>query len=114
MYKQTLTALCVAGLLAGCNTTPQNPVDFVTYRNEPLVKQVEKGMTMQQVETLAGPPSTVVAGTAGSPDGTCNNYILNRDGHQQPYYVSFDPSGHVATKGFMTCEQRKNNEKAAM
>lgn len=114
MYKFTLTTLCAAALLAGCNTTPQNPVDFVTYRNEPLVKQVQTGMTMQQVNTVAGPPSTVVAGTAGSPNGTCNNYILNRDGAQQPYYVSFDSSGHVASKGFMTCDQRKQNEKAAM
>jgi osmotically inducible lipoprotein OsmE len=112
MIKQSLAAICVLATVAGCSTTPQNPVDFVTYRNEPLVKQVENGMTMQQVLTIGGTPSTVVAGTAGSAYGTCNNYVLNRDGHQQPYYVSFDVSGHVASKGFMTCEQRKTNEKA--
>lgn len=112
MFKQTLTAACVLAVLAGCQTTPENPVDFVTYRNEPLVKQVEKGMTMQQVRTIAGPPSTVVEGTAGSTDGTCNNYILNRDGAQQAYYVSFNSAGLVDTKGFMTCEQRKQNEQA--
>jgi osmotically inducible lipoprotein OsmE len=113
MYKQTLAALFVLASVAGCtSTTVQNPVDFVTYRDEPLVKQVEKGMTMQQVIAIGGSPSTVVDGTANSPHGTCNNYILNRDGHQQPYYVSFDSTGHVATKGFMTCEQRKVNENA--
>ncbi|KNC06760.1 MULTISPECIES: osmotically-inducible lipoprotein OsmE [Pseudomonas] len=114
MYKQSLAALCVIASLAGCssNTTVQNPVDFVTYRDAPLVKQVEKGMTMQQVLAIGGTPSTVVAGTANSAYGTCNNYILNREGHQQPYYVSFDSSGRVATKGFMTCEQRKLNETA--
>ena len=108
----TLAALCAGALLAGCSTKASNPVDYVTYRNEPLVKQVEKGMTMQQVTTIGGPPSTVVEGTAHSPNGTCNNYILNHEGSQQPYYVSFDSSGRVATKGFMTCEQRKINENA--
>jgi osmotically inducible lipoprotein OsmE len=112
MIKQSLAALFVLATVAGCSSTPQNPVDFVTYRNEPLVKQVEPGMTMQQVLTIGGNPSTVVAGTAGSSAGTCNNYVLNREGHQQAYYVSFDSSGHVATKGFMTCEQRKVNEKS--
>lgn len=111
MIKQSLAALFVLATVAGCSSTPQNPVDFVTYRNEPLVKQVEPGMTMQQVLTIGGTPSTVVAGTTGSWAGTCNNYVLNREGHQQAYYVSFDSSGHVATKGFMTCEQRKVNEK---
>lgn len=114
MYKQSLAALCVLASLAGCssNTTVQNPVDFVTYRDQPLVKQVEKGMTMQQVIAIGGAPSTVVDGTANSMHATCNNYILSREGHQQPYYVSFDSTGHVDTKGFMTCEQRKLNEKA--
>jgi len=112
MFRQTLIAASTLAMLAGCQTTPENPVDFVTYRNEPLVKQVEKGMTMQQVNTIGGPASTVVPGTAGSSNGTCNNYILNREGHQQPYYVSFNSAGVVDTKGFMTCEQRKQNEMA--
>jgi len=113
MYKQSLATLAVLASLAGCtSTTVQNPVDFVTFRDEPLVKQVEPGMTMQQVLKIGGEPSTVVAGTANTAHGTCNNYILNREGHQQPYYVSFDGAGRVATKGFMTCEQRKANEQA--
>ncbi|MDE1165821.1 MAG: osmotically-inducible lipoprotein OsmE [Pseudomonas sp.] len=112
MYKRTLAALCVVASVTGCATKAENPVDFVTYRNEPLVKQVETGMTMQQVIAIGGSPSSVVDGTANSVHGTCNNYVLNRDGKQQAYYVSFDSGGHVDTKGFMTCEQRKVNEKS--
>jgi len=112
MFKQSLSAVCVLASLAGCSMTPENPVDFVTYRNEPLVKQVETGMTMQQVIAIGGTPSTVVNGTANSSAGTCNNYILTHEGHQQAYYVSFDSSGLVHSKGFMTCAERKANEKA--
>jgi osmotically inducible lipoprotein OsmE len=112
MYKQALAAFCVLASVAGCSTTPENPVDFVTYRNEPLVKQVEKGMTMQQVIAIGGSPSTVKDGTATSAAGTCNNYVLNRDGKQQAYYVSFDSTGHVDSKGFMTCAQHATNQKA--
>ncbi|WP_213879561.1 osmotically-inducible lipoprotein OsmE [Pseudomonas sp. dw_358] len=112
MIKQSLATLFVLAAVTGCSMTPENPVDFVTYRNQPLVKQVETGMTMQQVITIGGTPSSVVNGTANSSAGTCNNYILTQDSHQQAYYVSFDSGGHVASKGFMTCEQRKTNEKA--
>ena len=46
MYNKILAATFSLAALAGCsNTTVQNPVDYVTYRNEPLVKQVENGMT---------------------------------------------------------------------
>ena len=111
MYKQSLAVVFAMAALAGCtSTTLQNPVDYATYRNEPLVKQIEDGMTEQQVLTIGGEPSTRVHRKVHP--GTCNNYILNREGHQQPYYVSFDSSGRVATKGFMTCEQRKLNETA--
>ncbi|QKZ02822.1 MULTISPECIES: osmotically-inducible lipoprotein OsmE [Pseudomonas] len=113
MYKQTLAAACVLASLAGCaNTKVENPVDFVTYRNEPLVKQVDNGMTMQQVIAIGGTPSSVVDGNGKTTAGTCNNYVLNTDGKQQAYYVSFDASGHVDSKGFMTCDQRKANVKA--
>jgi osmotically inducible lipoprotein OsmE len=112
MYKQTWAAFFVLASVAGCSTTPENPVDFVTYRNEPLVKQVETGMTMQQVIAIGGSPSTVKDGTATSAAGTCNNYVLNRDGKQQAYYVSFDGTGHVDSKGFMTCAQHATNQKA--
>lgn len=108
MYKQTLAVLGATALVAGCAIKPENPVDYVTYRDQPLVKQVENGMTKQQVMTIAGPPSSVITGQ----DGSCNNYVLNLDGHQQVYYVNFDSSGHVDSKGFNTCEQHRINEKS--
>lgn len=111
MYKSIIAATCALVALTGCtNTTVQNPVDYVTYRDQPLVKQVEDGMTRQQVLALGGTPSTVVQRTV-SP-GTCNNYVLTHEGHQQVYHVSFNSDGRVVHKGFMTCEQREKNERA--
>lgn len=109
----TLKFLAAGGVLlalVGCGTTPENPVDYVTFRNEPLVKQVDKGMTPQQVLTIGGTPSTQMQRTVKP--GACNNYVLNRDGHQQTYYVSFDATSHVDGQGFMTCEQMETNERA--
>ncbi|MEB0040989.1 MULTISPECIES: osmotically-inducible lipoprotein OsmE [unclassified Pseudomonas] len=110
MYKQTLATLSVLAVLAGCSTTTQNPVDFVTYRNEPLVKQVEKGMNEQQVLTIGGEPSSRQHRMVHP--GSCNNYVLNHEGSKQTYYVAFDGNGKVDTKGFMTCDQREANERA--
>jgi osmotically inducible lipoprotein OsmE len=111
MYKQSLAVVFAMAALAGCSsTTLQNPVDYATYRNEPLVKQVDDGMTEQQVLTIGGEPSTRVHRKVHP--GTCNNYVLNKDGHQQTYYVTFNASGRVDSKGFMTCDQREANERA--
>lgn len=109
MYKHVLAVLVVGSTLVGCGSRPENPVDHVTYRHEPLVQQVENGMTMQKVIAIGGSPSTVIDLPHG---GTCNNYVLNRDGHQQAYFVRFDATGHVDDKGFKTCEQREKDEKA--
>ena len=109
MYKQTLAILLASATLAACGSRPENPVDYVTFREEPLVKQVENGMTTQKVIAIGGSPSTVIDLPHG---GTCNDYILNRDGHQQPYYVRFDATGHVDAKGFKTCKQREEDSKA--
>lgn len=111
MYKQSLAVVFALAALAGCtSTTLQNPVDYATYRNEPLVKQIDDGMTEQQVLTIGGEPSTRVHRKVHQ--GTCNNYILNKDGHQQAYYVTFGANDRVDSKGLMTCEQREANEKA--
>ncbi|NIF17991.1 osmotically-inducible lipoprotein OsmE [Pantoea sp. Cy-639] len=109
MYKRTLAILLASVTLSACGSRPENPVDYVTYRNEPLVKQVENGMTMQKVIAIGGSPSSVIDLPHG---GTCNNYVLNRDGHQQPYYVRFDATGHVDAKGFKTCKQRQQDSDA--
>lgn len=58
MYKQSLAALFVMATLAGCASTKvQNPVNYITFRNEPLVKDVEKGMSQQEVLRIGGTPS---------------------------------------------------------
>jgi osmotically inducible lipoprotein OsmE len=111
MFKQSVAVIFAVAALAGCtSTTVQNPVDYVTYRDQPLVKQVEVGMTEQQVLTIGGEPSVRLHRKAHP--GTCNNYVLNKDGHQQAYYVTFNSNGRVDSKGFMTCEQHEANEKA--
>ena len=106
MYKKSCLLLCTVAVIAGC--AGKNPVDRVTYRHEPLVKQVEDGMTKQQVLTLGGPPSSEVKRTAHP--GTCNNYVLNHEGHEQTYYVSFDAEGRVESKGFTTCEAKDKEQ----
>ena len=111
MYKKILAATAVLASLVGCGTTTvQNPVDFVTYRDQPLVKQVENGMTRQQVLTIGGEPSSTIDRKVNT--GTCNNYVMAKDGHKQVYHVSFNSDGRVTNKGFMTCEQREANERA--
>lgn len=111
MSKATLAVLIASAALAACssNSRPENPVDYVTYRNEPLVKQVENGMTTQKVIAIGGSPSNMSDLPNG---GICNDYILNKNGKQQPYYVRFDASGHVDAKGFKTCKQREEDRKA--
>ncbi len=33
MYKQTLAILLASAALAGCSNRPENPVDYVTFRD---------------------------------------------------------------------------------
>jgi len=108
MYKHTLAVLLVATATTGCSTM-ENPVDYATYRDEPLVRDVRRGMTRDEVLTIGGPPSSVVENSVTP--GTCNNYILNVDGKEQPYYVNFDVDSRVEGKGFMTCEQNQKNKR---
>lgn len=103
-------SLGIATILAGCAGTLENPADHFTYRNEPLVQQVDNDMSKQQVLEIGGPPSSETARTVQP--GTCNDYILTRDGHQQPYYVSFNSAARVDGQGFMTCKMMESNERA--
>ncbi|WP_043307775.1 osmotically-inducible lipoprotein OsmE [Pseudomonas sp. ML96] len=108
MNKHTLAVLALAGVVGGCSTM-ENPVDYATYAEQPLVQQVRDGMTKDEVLTIGGPPSSEVQNTVTA--GTCNNYILNEEGKEQPYYVTFDANGRVEGKGFMTCEQHQKNKR---
>lgn len=76
MYKQTLAILLASATLAACGSRPENPVDYVTYRDEPLVKQVENGMTMQKVIAIGGSPSSVIDLPHGAPATTTSSTTM--------------------------------------
>ena len=111
MYKQSLAALFVMATLAGCASTKvQNPVNYITFRNEPLVKDVER-------HEPAGSPAHRRHAFRHQKrlmkPGSCNSYILNKDGQQQPFYVSFDGSGKVDGSGFLSCSELDRHERDA-
>ena len=109
MHKYAFTAIGLAAVISGCATHSQNPLDRITFRDEPLVKDVEHGMSQERVLAIGGEPSSVSARRARS--GQCQEYVLYHDGHEQPYYVSFDASGNVDGKGFLTCSQLEENQR---
>ncbi|MCQ4271566.1 osmotically-inducible lipoprotein OsmE [Pseudomonas kuykendallii] len=109
MIKQSLAFAALLATLGGCATNPENPVDYVTYRHEPLVEQVKIGMTKEQALALGGPASSEMGRTVYP--GSCNNYVLNHDGKEQPYYVAFDANDRVQDKGFLTCKEMETNER---
>lgn len=114
MYKSIIASALTLAALSGCAYNVENPVDHVTYRNEPLVDQIKDGMTKQRATELGGPASS--EHTLSGNRGTCNDYVLNREGKQQPYYVAFDVNDRVMSKGFMTCAEHEQNirEKSRM
>ena len=57
MFKRTLFFITPLALLIGCSGNVQNPVDRITYRDEPLVRDVETGMTQARVLSIGGEPS---------------------------------------------------------
>ncbi|MDW3715957.1 MULTISPECIES: osmotically-inducible lipoprotein OsmE [Pseudomonas] len=109
MFMRALLLAAALGSMSGCATKIENPTDYITYRNEPLVRQVEEGMTKEQVQAIGGRPSSIVQRSVHP--GSCNNYILNHEGHQQAYHVSFGAAGRVQHSGFMTCRQREDVER---
>ena len=79
-------------LLAGCTAYDRTKDQFT----QPVVKDVKKGMSRQQVMQIAGKPSTEV--TMVHARGTCQTYILGqRDGKVETYFVALDDTGHVIT-----------------
>ncbi|MDN6855781.1 osmotically-inducible lipoprotein OsmE [Pseudomonas sp. CAN2814] len=110
MYKRSLLALVVLASMAGCASTKvQNPVNYITFRDEALVRNVEKGMSQEEVLKIGGTPSSTQKRLMKP--GSCNSYILSKDGQQQPFYVSFDGSGKVDGSGFLTCSELDRHER---
>ncbi|MCQ4262428.1 transcriptional regulator [Stutzerimonas stutzeri] len=109
MFKHAIYAIAPVVLLVGCSGNVQNPVDRITFRDQPLVRDVETGMSQERVLAIGGEPSKASARRAVP--GLCHDYILNRDGKQQAYYVSFDASGRVDGQGFLTCKQLDENQR---
>lgn len=97
MDKSLFALLAVLSALGSCTT------DSHVYRDQPLVAKVEMGMSKDQVQAIGGKPLSVTDRTAEP--GTCFDYIFTRAGHKQPFNVSFDGTGKVDHKSFMTCAQ---------
>ncbi|USB98212.1 osmotically-inducible lipoprotein OsmE [Klebsiella pneumoniae] len=87
-------------LLEGCTAYDRTKDQFT----QPVVKDVKKGMSRQQVMQIAGKPSTEV--TMVHARGTCQTYILGqRDGKVETYFVALDETGHVMNSGYQTCAE---------
>ncbi|WPC05845.1 osmotically-inducible lipoprotein OsmE [Pseudomonas benzenivorans] len=110
MHQQTLGVLALLSILSGCAGSLGNPNAYLTYRDEPLVAQVARDMSKQQVLEIGGAPSGVMPRSVNP--GSCHDYILTRDGQPQAYHVSFDSAGRVDGKGFRTCTQMEDDERA--
>jgi osmotically inducible lipoprotein OsmE len=105
MDKPILVICIVLAALGGC----ANPI-YDTYRNQPLVAQVENGMSKQQVLNIGGPPLSQSARTEAP--GSCLDYELATTNLHQPYYVSLDATDKVDHKGFKTCAQWSAQERS--
>ncbi|MGM3161829.1 osmotically-inducible lipoprotein OsmE [Dickeya undicola] len=107
--KKNRLLMCIAAsalMLSGC-VAYDRAENFLT---KPVVKDVKKGMSRQEVNRIAGPASTEA--TMIHAHGTCNTYVLGtRDGKIQYYFVSFDDTGHVLNKGFQSCQEYDTNPK---
>ena len=102
-----LGAAAVLAMLAGCTAYDRTKDQFT----QPVVKDVKKGMTRQQVEALAGKPSSEVSMIHAR--GTCQPYILGqRDGKIDTYFVALDDTGHVINSGYQTCAQYDTDPQA--
>lgn len=97
MNKPVFALVAVLSAAAGCSTNSH------IYRDQPLVAKVETGMTKDQVQGIGGAPLSVSERTVKP--GTCFDYMLTQSGQKQPFNVSFDETGKVDHKGFMTCDQ---------
>ena len=95
-----LGAAAVLTMLAGCTAYDRTKDQFT----QPVVKDVNKGMSRAQVAQIAGKPSSEV--TMIHARGTCQTYILGqRDGKIETYFVALDDTGHVINSGYQTCAE---------
>lgn len=110
MKKHTaglLGAAVVLTMLAGCTAYDRTKDQFT----QPVVKDVKKGMTRQQVEQIAGKPSSEVSMIHAR--GTCQTYVLGqRNGNIETYFVAIDDTGHVINSGYQTCAEYDSNPQA--
>lgn len=87
-------------MLSGCSVYDKAESFFT----KPVVKEVKKGMSRDQVHQIAGMPSTAI--TMMYARGTCETYILGkRDGKLQTYFVSYNEAGQVMNYGFQSCTE---------
>ncbi|AYC31258.1 osmotically-inducible lipoprotein OsmE [Pseudomonas cavernae] len=107
MTQQLLAATGLLACLAGCAGMNET---YRTFADQPLVAQVHKGMSQQEVQSIAGAPLATQARSADQ--GTCNDYQLSKAGRQQAYHVSFDVAGRVDHTGFTSCSERESEERA--
>jgi osmotically inducible lipoprotein OsmE len=102
-----IAAALTLAALSGC-TAYDRAESFVT---KPVVKDVKKGMTRDQVRQIAGAPSTEI--TMVHARGTCQTYVLGeRDGKLQTYFVSYNDTGHVMNYGFQSCKEYDTDPQA--
>lgn len=105
MNKRLFAVLVALLAVVGCATNEH------VYRDQPLVAKVETGMSKEQVQRIGGTPLSVSNRTAVL--GTCFDYMLTQAGHRQPFNVSFDETGNVDHKSFMTCAEWSNAQQKA-
>jgi osmotically inducible lipoprotein OsmE len=102
-----LGAAAVLTMLAGCTAYDRTKDQFTT----PVVKDIKKGMTREQVTQVAGRPSSEV--TMIHARGTCQTYILGqREGKTETYFVALDETGHVMNSGYQTCAEYDTDPQA--
>lgn len=97
MNKPLLALVAMLSVVGGCATNSH------VYRDQPLVAKVETGMSKDQVQSIGGKPLSVTERTVEP--GTCFDYMLTQAGQKQSFNVSFDGSGKVDHKSFMTCAE---------
>ncbi|WP_067703476.1 MULTISPECIES: osmotically-inducible lipoprotein OsmE [unclassified Erwinia] len=99
-FAGAIGAAVVLAVLSGCSAYDRAE----SYVTKPVVQDVKKGMTRQQVRDIAGPASTEI--TMVHARGTCQTYVLGeRNGKLQTYFVSYSDTGRVMNYGFQSCKE---------